>query len=262
MSFAPVLPMGGLAGWGFLKRTQETQAAAFTRQASVQREEAYFRDRIASVETAEDLVNDPRLLRVALSAFGLEADVNNRYFIRKVLEDGTTSDSALANRLADKRYLEFATAFRLHKGGVPRTGLTGFADGILSQWKTRSFEAAVGSKDETYRLALNAERELAALAQKDMSNDARWFTVMGSTPLRKVFETALALPPSFGALDIDRQLAVFKEKAAAAFGSSEIAQFEAPEKMEALVRRYLLRADQAAAPATSPALMLLQAARR
>lgn len=258
MSFSPVLPLGGVAGWGFLKRTQAAQSAAFSRQSAVQREEAYFRARIATVKTADDLVSDPRLLRVALGAFGLEGDVNNRFFIRKVLADGTTSSAALANRLADKRYLEFASAFRLGAGQIPRAGLTGFADDIVSRWKARQFEAAVGTRDESYRLALNAEREVTALARKNMSNDARWFTIMGNTPLRKVFETALSLPPSFGGLDIDKQLSIFKTKAQAAFGTSEVASFSEPAQMEALVRRYLLRADQTANAATTPALQLLQ----
>jgi hypothetical protein len=57
-------------------------------------------------------VGDRRLLEVALGAFGLDDDIRNRFFIRKVLEEGTTSPSRrFANRLSDKRYLALAETF-------------------------------------------------------------------------------------------------------------------------------------------------------
>ena len=40
---------------------------------------------------------------MALGAFGLQDDINNRYFIRKILEEGTTNEDALANRFSDTR---------------------------------------------------------------------------------------------------------------------------------------------------------------
>ncbi len=82
MSFTPVVPVGGYAGWTFLARTREAQKQAFVASASQQRDEAYFRAKIGGISTAEELVADRRLLSVVLGAFGLEADIDNRYFIR------------------------------------------------------------------------------------------------------------------------------------------------------------------------------------
>ncbi|ESW59285.1 MAG: hypothetical protein Q27BPR15_18375, partial [Rhodobacter sp. CACIA14H1] len=99
MMFTPVLPAFGTQGWTFLKRTEAAQQATFARQPEIRRDEAYFRDRIGAVRTAEALVSDRRLLRITLEAFGLEQDVDARAFIRKVLEGGTKQADALANRL-------------------------------------------------------------------------------------------------------------------------------------------------------------------
>ena len=264
MSFAPVLPMSGLTGWGFLNRTLVAQTTAFDSQTSIRRDEAYFREKIGAVNTAEQLVSDPRLLRVALGAFGLEADVNNRFFIRKVLEDGTLDPKALSNRLADKRYRDFSEAFGFGDFATPRTKLSNFADRILPDWKTRRFESAVGDRSESMRLALNARRELSRLAERSISDDAKWFTIMGNKPLRSVFETAFNLPKSFGTLDIDRQLSVLKQKAASILGSSSVGQFAQPEKTEGLIRNFMLRAEDGGAGSGSlrgaPALQLLLAA--
>lgn len=243
MTYTPVVPLGGLAGWAFLKRTLETQKAAFVASPEIKRDEDYFREKIGGIKTAEQLVSDRRLLRVALGAFGLDDDINNKFFIRKVLEDGTLTVDALSNRLADKQYLAFSKAFGFGDFSVPRTQLSDFADNILAQYTTRSFETAVGEQNDTMRLALNAERELPTLAARNLTEDTLWFTVMGNAPLRQVFQTAFGLPTSFGSLDLDQQLSTYKAKAEQAFGADGIKQFAQPEAMDALIRRFLAQSE-------------------
>lgn len=241
--FQPVVPFGGFAGWSFLTRTLDNQKDAYAKSPEVAREVAYFEENIGKVQTAEDLVADRTLLKVALEAFGLGDDINNKFFIRKVLEDGTLTDDALANRLSDKRYLEFSQAFGFGDYPVPSTVLSDFGAKITAAYKERQFETAVGNQDENFRLALGIDRDLSDIAKKDLNEDTLWFTVMGNPPLRKVFETAFNLPQSFGTLDLDKQLETFKGKAQSAFGDGGIKQFASSEKQEDLTRLFLLRAD-------------------
>lgn len=262
MSYQPVLPLTGYTGWGFLKRTMVRQQAVQQAQPMQQRDEAYFRDRIGKADTAEKLVSDKRLLRIALTAFGLEGDVNNKAFIQKILEGGTLKEGSLANKLADKQYQKLAAAFGYGDYSVPRTRISTFPDEILTQFRARSFETAVGEQNNTYRLAMNAEREIPALAAKTNSENAKWYTILGNAPLREVMQTALGLPKSFSSIDIDQQVSALKAKTAAAFGSSDLAQFKDPAKMEALTRRFLLQSEMqgqtAATSSASTALMLLR----
>ncbi len=258
MSFSPVVPVGGFGGWVFLKRTMESQTRAFQAQPQLHRDEAYFREKIGAVKTADDLVSDRRLLKVALGAYGLDADINNRFFLRKVLEDGTLKDGALANRLADKQYRAFSAAFGFGDFSIPSTQLSDFADKMLARYDARQFEIAVGEKSETLRLALNAERELPVLARKASSEDSKWFTVMGTAPLRAVFQTAFGLPRSFASIDIDQQLGVFKAKAEQLFGNSSVSQFSNPEKLDGVLRRYLALGDQGVAGSVAKGSLALQ----
>lgn len=264
MSFTPVVPFGGYAGWKFVVRTRAAQQEAFFSSAPQQREEAYFRERIGAIGSAEALVSDRRLLSVALGAFGLGDDINNRYFVRKILEDGTLDPDALANKLADKRYLEFSKAFGFGDFAVPSTKLSDFADKILAGYRTRRFEAVVGDQDPQMRFALNAERELGVLATRSISNDAKWFNVLGSPPLREVVQVAFGLPRAFASIDIDQQVSVLKNRAERLLGSSDVGQFTAPDKVEDLVRLYLLRSETqgfgAGYSASNAALTLLQTA--
>ncbi len=262
MSFQPVIPFGGMAGWAFLERTRASQQETFDNAPEIQRDTDYFAENIGSVTSAEELVSDYRLLKVALGAFGLDEDIGNKFFIQKILEDGTFDPDALANKMSDKRYLEMSKAFGFGDFSTPNTQLSDFPDKILDAYRTRQFEVAVGEQDSDLRLSLSLERDLSAIVEKTTTDDGRWFSVMGNPPLRKVFETALGLPASFGTLDLDLQLAGFRERAQAVFGDGEVAQFSDPEKMDELNRMFLVRSQINAGTAylssSSIALTLLQ----
>ncbi|MDV7144782.1 DUF1217 domain-containing protein [Tropicimonas sp. TH_r6] len=241
MTFQPVVPISGYAGWVFLNRTLETQQEAHKQ--GLQSDTEYFSENIGNVRTVDDLLADRKLLTVALGAFGLDDDINNTFFIRKVLEEGTSDSESLANKLSDSTYLEFSTAFGFGEGIPPRTTLSGFAEEVTSAYESYQFETDVGDQNEDFRLALYAERELPDVASEDTSNDTKWFTIMGSTPLRTVFETALGLPDSFASLDIDVQLKTFKAKAEQTFGTSEVSDYLDPQLQDELTSTFLLRSE-------------------
>src|SRR6056297_1893238 len=84
MTFSPVVPTGGLVGWSLLDRTMERQTELFNKSPQIVRDTEYFEKTIDTIKTAEDLVADRRLLRVALGAFGLQDQINSKAFIRKI----------------------------------------------------------------------------------------------------------------------------------------------------------------------------------
>ena len=262
MTFSPVIPFGGYAGWTFLKRTMATQKAAFVKSPEIKRDEDYFRAKIGSIKTADQLVADRRLMTVALGAFGLSADIDNKAFIQKVLTDGTLNTTALANRLSDKQYLKLSAAFGFGDFTIPSTQLSDFADKIVSAYEARSFESAVGDQDGDMRLALNAQRELGTLAGKTSSETVKWLTVLGNSPLKQVFQKALGLPANVSALGLDQQLSLFQDRAQTTFGDQSVSQFSDTDKVETLIRRFLIRSQADAVlssvAAGSVALSLLQ----
>lgn len=240
MSFSPVVLGSGYAGWLMLNRTAERQMEVMSQTSEIQADDAYFRENIGKVSSAEDLVNDHRLLKISLSAFGLEDDINNKAFIQRVLEDGTLAEDALANKLSDKRYAEFSAAFGFDLG-VSRVGLSDFSDSILSAYKTKSFEVAVGEVDDAMRLALNAKNELGKIAESSSSVDTKWFRILGSSPLREVIETAFGLPSNFSSVDLDVQLSTVKEQADDLLGSSDPAVFLESDTVEKTIRLFTAR---------------------
>lgn len=261
MTFQPVLPLDGFVGWRFLQRTLEAQTDAHAKTPAAQRDETYVRENIGSIETAADLVADRRLLRVALTAYGLADDLPNRAYIEKVLESSTTEAGSFVNRLSDKRYHQMAKAFGFGDDIPSRSQLSGFADTLIQKFQDRSFEIAVGEQNDSMRVALSLDRDLGELAAQSSSEATKWYTILGTTSLRTVFETAYLLPSSFGTLDIDRQVEILQDRTERLTGSTSIGQFTDPEAREALTRRYMLAGqiqDIQSQSGGSSALTLLQ----
>lgn len=240
MSFQPILPLSGLAGWAFLTRTQARQEASFNSSPILEREVETFRKALGGITTAQQLVEGRNVLKVALGAFGLQDDIDNRAFIRKVIEDGTTDRSALANRLSDKRYLAFAQAFSHLAQNNSTPPEADLADRVIAAYRSREFEIAVGEQDQDMRFALSLQRELPAVAKDYTTNSARWFAVLGNPPLREALQTSLGFPKEFGQLDVDAQVSRMQAAAQRKFGTSDIQILAEPDSLERITRDFLV----------------------
>lgn len=261
MSFQPVVPLTGYVGWRFLERTLDAQQTAFSESQPIARATDYFRENIGDVRTADDLVSDRQLLSVALGAFGLDDDINNTFFIKQILEDGTISDDALSNRLADSRYADFSRAFGFGDRAIARTSLTAFPTEIIDRFEARQFEQAVGDQDNDLRLAMNVSTGISDILENSSSTAGQWFSVMGNPPMRTVFQTALGLPDSIASIDIDQQREILQERANAVLGTDDLSELSEPDQQEKLIRLFLVRSEAAAisvSSGSSTALTLLQ----
>jgi hypothetical protein len=265
MSFQPIVPLTGYVGWRFLERTLEAQQTAFSKSQPIMRATDYFRANIEDVRTPSDLVNDQQLLSVALGAFGLDDDINNRAFIQKVLEDGTQPPDALANRLADNRYADFSRAFGFGDLPLPNTILPSFATDIIDRFEGQQFARAVGDRNNDLRLATNVNAGLGDIIERNTTNAGQWFSIMGNAPLREVFQTALGLPNSIAGIEIDRQREIFQERARAVFGTDQVSEIAQPDKEDDVIRLFLIRSEAgsfAASTGGSTALALLRSSPR
>ncbi|MGB0410542.1 MAG: DUF1217 domain-containing protein [Pikeienuella sp.] len=241
MSFAPLLPATGVAGFRLLAATEATQRAVFERQPEITRDVDYFLQNIGDVRSAEDLVADRRLMRVALGAFGLDEEIDKSAFMRKILEEGSENSDSFANRLVDPRFKRMARAFGFGDFLGARTSDVGFAAGIAAAYQERQFEIAVGQQNESLRLALNFRREIQVHARSADPAGAAWFSAMGDLPVRQVLEGALGFPSGASQLDIDRQRDEFRDLNSKTFGSKSLAVFDDPENIDKAITRFLAR---------------------
>jgi len=248
MTYDVQIGSGGYIGWKILEQTMPLQRSTFLQDPSIISSRDYFAKKMPEVVTAEQLVADFKLLTVTLRAFGLDADINNKYFIKEVLESDPDDQESLVNRLADKRYLKMSQALSFHADGQAGAAAV---ETILESYDTRSFEKSIGQQHAEIELALNAQRELAEIAGADISENAKWYQVLASEPLRQIFEGAYQLDDSFGALPIDRQLTELKSRSEKLTGSSSVSQFQSDDALERILQRFLLLGPINAAPVSS-----------
>ena len=246
MPISPVLPSSGLTGWNFLKASLPTQEKLFNSSADISRDVEYFKENIGNVKTLDDFMGDRRLRKVALGAFGLGEEIDKGAFVRKVLEEGTADNRAFAVRLNNSDYLDMARMFDFSSGELSLSQSD--VDSLVTDYQQESFEISLGDVDNTMRLALNFKREIAELADKDLSESAGWFKAMGSVPLRTVLESAFNMPSGFSQLDIDKQKELLSDKASSLFGGTSVDVFKDPEAIETTVRRYLLQEQITSGP--------------
>lgn len=108
MTFTPIILGSGYLGYTQLKTTEDAQREALSNSAEVSREIEYAREKLGSVSTSDELLADRRLLEVALTAYGLEDQIDNTPIIKRVLDEGTEDEDAFANLLNDSRWVEFS----------------------------------------------------------------------------------------------------------------------------------------------------------
>jgi len=248
MSFIPALPLTGYAGWQLLQRTDAAQRNSFERGPEIQREVAYFKANIAKADTAEKLVADRSLLKVALGAFGLDDKLTHRAYIRKVLVEGSEAEDAFANKISDPSFAKLASAFGYGDLAGTNVRLSDFASKIAEAYVTRQYERAVGNVDESMRLALNFKREMQNYTSGS-SLSVQWFKLMGNKPLRQILEKGLGLPSETGSIkDVDRQQRLFREGAKRLLGTDDPAALRQPEYIDKILRNYFAREVAAQGP--------------
>lgn len=262
MSFQPFVPGAGLSGWVLLNATLSAQKSTFNQSVPIRSDTQYFLERFETIETAKDLVNDRRILRVALGAYGLSEDIDNRYFIQTMLEQGVGSSTALANRLADRRYRSFVADFDF-SSHPPRHKVTaGLAQKTVAAFRDQAFDQKIGEISPDMRLALGFGRGMSDLVAKAATNATAWYQVLATPPLRTVVQTALGLPDAFSQLDIDDQHQRIQRKAERVFGSSDLQHLTSGDQLAEITRRFLVLKEATAVPAQSSlhtSLFLLRA---
>jgi len=198
-------------------------------------------ERDGAVQTAEAFFQDPRLMLATLNVFDVPQGAEETQFTQRYLTSDPDDPTSLRNVIPDPRFTALANAFNFQDPPDERAYPAGFVEQITENYLNQQFEIGVGNADQTMRIAISMEGDLADVVTLGSSNNARWFSIMASNLLREVFETALNMPTGFGTIDLDQQLKVFEERSESIFGTSEVADFIEPEKLEEIRDRYLVQ---------------------
>ena len=237
----------GQTAYQVVKSRESAFVSKFEKLPTYKREVDYYKAEIKDIRSVDDLLKDRRLLKVALSAFQLEDEVDKKALIRKFIVEDPNDKKSLANRMLDPRWQKFAKAFHsLSKDGGAAIRNAASVEAVLGGYRTNEFEKAMGGSNPAVREALFFRRQAPGF-----KSTAEF---LGNAVTAKVVRTALGLPDAFGALDVKQQLQMLKTR------GFDPKKFAEPKFVDQFVNRYLSAVDRqaSASGAGSPALQLLR----
>ena len=199
----------------------------------VSRDTAYYLAHIGKVTSVDDFLKDYRLFSYAMKAYGLSDMTYAKAFMRKVLTEGTLTSKSFANTLTDHRFADFANAFNFAALGSAATQTNAAQSGTTSKYIQGVMEEDAGSQNEGVRLALYFTRQASSIKGP--------FSILSDKALTQVVQTALGMPPTTSAENIDTQAATLSKLI-------KFSDFQDPAKVNKFAQRFAAMWDATQAP--------------
>lgn len=237
--------LGATTSFELIRRDLPSAIDRTAKQPTVERATERYLEALPSIKTVEDFLSDDRVYNYAMKAFGLEDMVYAKAFMRKVLVEGVDDKESFANKLTDNRYKEFAETFNFARYGTTAMAFDRTQQGVVDKYVRQTLEEDTGAQSEGARLALYFERAAPSITTT--------YSILADSALMKVVQVAFGIPSEIGALDIDKQAAIYEQRL-------DIEDLKDPEKLQNLLTRFtaMYDATETPTPAASPALALFQ----
>ena len=204
---------------------------------------SYFLENIKDVKSIDAFLADDALFSYAMKAYGLIDRLDDKDFMRRILEGGVSDPDSLANRQKDTNYAEFAAAFDFAGLGEEATTYSPARQGAVAKYMRQTLEENAGEQNEGVRLALYFQHKAATLTSP--------YQLLADSALATVARTALGLPDAIAQADVDKQAAMFADRI-------DFAELKDPEALSKFLNRFttMWEINNGGAAASSPASAL------
>ncbi|MBN9067867.1 MAG: DUF1217 domain-containing protein [Rhizobiales bacterium] len=199
---------------------------------------------VVDVKSIDDFLNNDTVYTYAIKAFGLDAKLGDKTFMRKILEGGVSDPNSFANQQTDKNYAAFAAAFDFAAHGDEATTYSVPEEGTVDAYMRQTMEDEAGAQNPGVQLALYFQRKASSITSA--------YDILADKALAKVVRTALRLPDSTAMLDIDKQASMIESKL-------NVEDFQDPAKLGDFLKRFTSLYDidnPSAAQQSSPTAIL------
>ena len=189
----------------------------------VKRDTEYYLANISKVKTIDEFVKDYRLFSYAMKAYGLEDMTYAKAFMKKVLTEGVTSSTSMANKMVDPRYKEFAKAFDFAAKGDKATSEASATTEAVSKYYQQTLENKEGEQNEGVRLALYFKRKASGITSP--------MGLLADKSLLKFVQTTFNIPKEASKASIDLQVRNLEKHI-------DIKDLQDPKKVDKLIQRF------------------------
>lgn len=189
--------MSAIAAWRSYERDQTAARQSFLDRNDVQAALEDFKKGVSKLDSVDELLEDRDTLQFVLTAFGLDADINNPGKISKVIESDPDDVNSFANRLADTRYGELAKFLDTTEFGVKNLKVSTKQTEVIDKYLTVQFERSLGAQNTAARDALFFLRRI--------NNVNSTYEILGDSALRAIVTDALNLPAQIANQSVEKQ---------------------------------------------------------
>ncbi len=210
-------------------KKKDTAIATYGKQKDVQSEVDYFKSKIGSIKSVDDLFKNTRLTNFVLTAVGLDDQLNSLGLVKRALTQKASDPKAVMNVLTDTRFKSAAAVLKLGEDGIKTLTDPATISHLADLYVQGKYEEDLGAQNEAVPLA----RYFKAVASTLTSP----YDILGDARLRKMVTDTLNLPPELAIQPVETQAAVIEQK----LGMKNLKNAAFVDKF---VTRYLVQSDQ------------------
>ncbi len=168
----------------------------------------YYKTAISNATSVDDLLSDPIMFDVAMTAFGLNPNTQSKTLIRQVLTSDLSDPNSVANQQTNATYQKLAAAFSFDTDGSVKNGAaqtTAQVNSLINLYKS-NYDAAQKTSNATATTAYQ-DAIAAATSVQDILNSTAYNYILaayGIDPLKtsrytitKILQSDSSDPNSF-----------------------------------------------------------------
>jgi len=209
----------------------------------VKRETDYYNATIGTIKTIDEFLKNDRVFKYAMKAYGLEDMAYAKGLFKKLLQEGVSDPTSMANKMTNPLYKEFAKAFDFAGKGEAATSAASATTEAVQRYVQQTLEKKEGEDNQGVQLALYFKRKASSIT-----------TTMGllaDKALLKFVQTTFSIPETASKADLDIQVRNLEK-------FLKVEDLQDPKKVDKLIQRFSAMWDMnnSSSSTTSPILML------
>jgi hypothetical protein len=217
-----------------LNQTQDIAATAA--DPAVARAVNAFNKAVTGATSVQQLLNNPSVMQVLLTANGLADQIPYTALAQKALMSDTTNSSSLANTLSDTRWKPVAQTYDFANKGLSVIQSPSVISTIDNAYAEVTWRHSLDATTPGLSNALTFRAKASTITSVDQ--------ILGDPIMRTVVTTALGIP-----LQIAFQSLPAQEKSITS--QLDITQFQKPQFVDSFVQRYLIAMNTNASTSTT-----------
>ena len=196
-----------------------------------EKEVGYYREKMGTLETADQLLADRRLLDFMLVAERIDPKSITTDYLKKIFKSDLKDPKSFANTEKDPRFRALAGSFNFDgKGNISATTRQPIQNNrslmeTRDKYVRQKLEERAGEENSGVRLALYFKRMAGGISSA--------YDILADKALSEVTRTALGIPAETANAKVDAQAKMIEKRL-------KIKDLQDPKKVEKLVNRFLM----------------------